>query len=155
MRGPEGRRSSPAAFALALFMGAAGFAHFAFPQAYERIVPRLLGDPAFWVRWSGIAEIACAALLAGPRTRRVSALATMGVLVVIFPANVKMALDGGIAEQPFPLGSPLVAWGRLPLQVPILVWAWKVAAAARDRRPTALEAPSAPCHPGCPPAPET
>ena len=119
------------AFALAGFMVAAGLAHFVFPNAYRRIVPRLVGDPAFWVRWTGVAEIACAGLLIGPRTRRVGALATAALLVVVFPANVKMALDGGIAGQPFPLGSPVVAWVRLPLQVPLVLWAWRVAAAGR------------------------
>ena len=111
----------------------AGFAHFAFPRAYQRIVPRLVGHPAFWVRWSGVAEIACAGLLIDRRTRRAGALATIGVLLAVFPANVKMALDGGIPGQPFPLGSPVVAWARLPLQVPMVIWAWRVAAAAGNR----------------------
>ncbi len=114
----------------------AGTAHFVFPRAYQRIVPRVVGDPAFWVGGSGVAEIACAALLLHPRTRRVGALAAMAVLLAVFPANVKMALDGGIAGEPFPLGSPVVAWARLPLQVPLVVWAWRVAGGAR--RPAAI-----------------
>ncbi len=108
----------------------AGLAHFAFPQAYQRIVPRLVGHPGFWVRWSGVTEIACAGLLIDRRTRRTGALGTIAVLFAVFPANVKMALDGGIPGQPFPLGSPVVAWARLPLQVPMVIWAWRVAAAA-------------------------
>ncbi len=52
---------------------------------------------------------------------------SMGLLVVVFPANVKMALDGGIEGYGFPLGSPVVAWLRLPLQIPLVVWAWRVA----------------------------
>jgi len=109
----------------------AGLAHFAFPRAYQRIVPSLLGDPAFWVRWSGVAEIACAGLLVDRRTRRVGALATVGLLLAVLPANVKMALDGGIPGRGFPLGSPWVAWARLPLQVPLIIWARRVA--NRDR----------------------
>ena len=115
--------------ALAAFMLVAGLAHFAVPRAYERIVPRLLGDPAFWVRWSGVAELACAALLVDRRTRRVGALATVAVLVAVFPANVQMALDGRI--------HPVVAWGRLPLQIPLVLWAWEVAAAAGASPPAA------------------
>jgi uncharacterized membrane protein len=111
-------------------MVVAGLAHFAVPRTYERMVPRALGDAGLWVRWSGIAEIACAGLLVDRRTRRVGALATIALLVGVFPANVKMALDGGIPGKPFPLGSPVVAWARLPLQVPMLVWAWRVATAA-------------------------
>lgn len=123
-------RRSRTAFALVVFMLLAGLAHFAFPQTYQRIVPRFLGDPAFWVRWSGVAEIACAGLLIDRRTRRAGALATIAVLFAVFPANVKMALDGGIPGRSFPLGSPVAAWARLPLQVPMVIWAWRVAAAA-------------------------
>jgi uncharacterized membrane protein len=100
-------------------MTVAGLAHFVVPRPYERIVPRVLGDPALWVRWSGVAELACAALLLDRRTRRVGALATVAVLVAVFPANVQMALDGHV--------HPVVAWGRLPLQVPLVLWAWRVA----------------------------
>ncbi len=113
----------------------AGLAHFAFPRPYERIVPRVAGDPAFWVRWSGVAEIACAALLVRPRTRRIGGLATITLLLAVFPANVKMALDGGIPGEGFPFGSPVMAWARLPLQVPMVLWAWRVAAAAGGRPP--------------------
>ena len=105
----------------------AGLAHFAFPKPYERIVPEGVGNPTFWVHASGVAEIACAALVAGRRTRRFGAWATVVVLLAVFPANVKMAVDGGIVGRPFPLGSPVVAWGRLPVQAPLVIWAWRVA----------------------------
>ncbi len=124
---PSTRASARAALALAAFMLVAGLAHFAAPRAYQRIVPRLLGDPAFWVRVSGVVELACAGLLLDRRTRRIGALATVAVLLAVFPANVQMALDGGIPGRPFPLGSPVVAWARLPLQIPIVLWAWRVA----------------------------
>jgi uncharacterized membrane protein len=113
------RRSSASALSLAGFLLVAGAAHFVVPRSYERIVPDVLGHPAFWVRWSGVAEIACAGLVAHPRTRRVGALAAAGVFIAVFPANVKMALDGGA-----PWG---LAWARLPLQVPLIVWARRVA----------------------------
>ena len=109
----------------------AGAAHFVIPKAYQRIVPRVLADPAFWVRWSGVAEIGCAALVACPRTRRFGATLATVLFVAVFPANVQMALDGGVPDQPFPWGSPVVAWLRLPLQLPLIFWAWRVAAATR------------------------
>jgi len=130
MKNSRGARS---AFGLAAFLLVAGLAHFVVPRSYERIVPRVLGNPAFWVRWSGVAEIVCAALIAHPRTRRPGALAAVAVLVAVFPANVQMALDGGIPGEGFPLGSPVVAWARLPLQVPVILWAWRV---ARSAEPT-------------------
>lgn len=98
-----------------------------FPRAYQRIVPRALGDSAFWVDVSGVAELGCAALVALPRTRRFGGLAAAGLFIAVFPANVQMALDGGIPGEPFPWGSPVVAWLRLPLQVPLVLWAARVA----------------------------
>jgi len=136
------RLSSTAAFGLAGFLLIAGAAHFVVPRSYERIVPRIFGDPAFWVRWSGVAEIACAGLVAHPRTRRGGALAAVGLLVAVYPANVQMALDGGIAGEPFPLGSAAMAWARLPLQIPMILWAWKVAQDARPRTASAMYGPS-------------
>lgn len=123
----QSRRSSGSALALASLLAVAGAAHFVVPDSYRRIVPQLLGDPAFWVRWSGVAEIGCAALVAHPRTRRAGAYAAVAVFVAVFPANVKMALDGGISGASFPLGSAAVAWARVPLQVPLIVWSWRVA----------------------------
>ena len=63
-------------------------------------------------------------------TRRAGALGTIAVLLAVFPANVEVALDGGIPGRPVPLGSPVVAWARLPLQVPKVIWAWRVAPTA-------------------------
>ena len=110
------------AVSLAALLAVAGAAHFVIPRPYERIVPEVFGDPAFWVRWSGVAEIACAGLVVHPRTRRVGALAAAGLFIAVFPANVKMALDGGV-----PAG---LAWARLPLQVPLVLWAYRVARTA-------------------------
>lgn len=109
----------------------AGAAHFVVPRSYQRIVPQILGDPAFWVRWSGVAEIGCAGLVAHPRTRRAGGLAAAVLFVAVFPANVQMALDGGLAGTSSLFGSAAVAWARLPLQIPLIVWAWRVARTAQ------------------------
>jgi uncharacterized membrane protein len=124
--------SSVTALTLSAFMLVAGMTHFAFPRSYQRIVPRLVGDPAFWVRWSGVVEVVCAGLLLDRRTRRVGALATTAVLLAVFPANAKMALDGAIPGEPFPLGSPVVAWARVLVQIPLVVWAWRVSNASPE-----------------------
>ncbi|MGH9225608.1 MAG: DoxX family protein [Acidimicrobiales bacterium] len=97
-------------------------------------MPQLVGDAAFWVRWTGIAELACAGLLVDRRTRRIGALSTVAILIAVFPANIKIAVDGGIPGQPFPLGSAAVAWARLPLQLPLILWAWRVGAQPAGRR---------------------
>ncbi|MGI9032746.1 MAG: DoxX family protein [Acidimicrobiales bacterium] len=113
--------------ALAALLGGAGVTHFVAPEAYRQIVPRALGSPATWVRLSGLSELGCAALVVVPRTRRVGGWLAAGLFIAVFPANVKMALDGGIPGRGFPLGSPVVAWARLPLQVPLVAWAATVA----------------------------
>ncbi len=115
-------------------MVGAGTSHFVIPASYARIVPSVVGadNARAVVLVSGAAEIAGGVLLALPRTRRLGAWLTAGLLVAMFPANVQMALDGGIPGKGFPLGSPVVAWLRLPLQVPLVWWAL---VHARPRQP--------------------
>ncbi|HEX4754124.1 MAG TPA: hypothetical protein VH661_00025 [Candidatus Dormibacteraeota bacterium] len=109
---------------LAALIGGSGVLHLVAPRFYRRIVPApLKRRQAEVVAASGVAEIACALLLLYPRTRRSAAQATAILLVAVFPANVQMALDGGYPDAPFPANSRLGAWLRLPLQVPLVLWA--------------------------------
>ena len=111
--------------ALATLLLGTGALHFLGTSSYEAIVPPALGrgHARALVLGSGAAEIAAGALLAFHRTRRLGAGLAAGLFVVVFPANVQMAVDGGIAGAGFPLGSPVVAWLRLPLQAPLVWWA--------------------------------
>ncbi len=68
-------------------------------------------------------ELALAAGIAVPRTRRTAALAAAGFFVGVFPANVQMALDW--RDRPAP--QKAAAYGRLPLQLPLVLWARSVA----------------------------
>jgi uncharacterized membrane protein len=103
-------------------MVGAGILHFVIPDTYATIVPPALGDARTVVHVSGLAEVAAGALLARTRTRRLGAWCTAGVLVAVFPANVQMALDARPGGQGWTT-SVLVAWLRLPLQVPLVLWA--------------------------------
>ena len=47
------------------------------------------------------------------------------LFVVVFPGNIKMALDSRPGGRSW-TGKPAVAWGRLPLQVPLVAWALAV-----------------------------
>ncbi|GHB58896.1 membrane protein [Streptomyces viridiviolaceus] len=117
-------RSERSPLLLAGLLAAAGVAHFARPRTFEAIVPRSLpGTPRAWTYASGAAELALAAGLALPRTRRTAALATTAFFAGVFPANVKMAVDW--RHRPAPLKA--AAYGRLPLQVPLVLWARGVA----------------------------
>jgi uncharacterized membrane protein len=113
----------PGARALAALLTATGVAHLAVPAAFDATVPRgLPAPPRFWTLASGVAELAVAAAVAAPRTRRAGAAAAAGLFVAVFPANVQMARDG--SDRPRALRA--LAWARLPLQVPLVAWALAV-----------------------------
>ncbi|MFD3333812.1 DoxX family protein [Streptomyces sp. NPDC058700] len=113
---------SPARSALLLagLLASAGVAHFVAPKQFDAVVPRSLpGDPRTWTAASGAVELALAAGLALPATRRVSAQAAALFFVGVFPANVKMAYDW--RNRPAP--AKALAYSRLPLQIPLILWA--------------------------------
>ncbi len=114
----------PAFAPLSLLLAAAGVLHLLEPDPFASIVPSQLGDPVPWVYASGVAEIACAAGLAAARTRRFAGLATAALFVAVFPANVQMAVtavrtDASTLTQ-------VITLARLPLQVPLVLWALAV-----------------------------
>ncbi|GHD87644.1 MauE/DoxX family redox-associated membrane protein [Streptomyces naganishii] len=123
-------RSERSSLLLAGLLATAGAAHFAAPRQFDGIVPRALpGSARAWTYASGAAELALAAGVALPRTRKAAALATAAFFVGVFPANVKMAVDW--RRRPAPQRA--VAFGRLPLQVPLVLWARGVAKSAESR----------------------
>ncbi len=100
-----------------------GALHFLRPKPFDSIVPRALpGSPRTWTHASGAAELACAAAVAHPRTRRTGALATAVLFAAVFPANVKMAVDFRARPRALRYG----AYVRLPLQIPLVMWALRV-----------------------------
>ena len=107
---------------MAAFLLGAGATHFIFPRFYEAIVPRWAGSPKVHVVWSGLAELLAGTLLAVPGTRRVGAWLALVLLVVVYPANVQMAIDAG---RPKDLET-LAVWLRLPLQLPMWRAAWRL-----------------------------
>lgn len=110
---------------LAVLMMAAGSLHFVIPRSYQRIVPRFLGHAPLLVAASGVAEIVSGVLLAVPRTRRIGAVMALTIFLLVWPANIQMALDGGPPDTASMTGSAGLAWIRVPLQIPLLVWAWR------------------------------
>ena len=122
---PVARRDLPA-LALAALLGTSGALHLRRPGIFRPLIPRTLGNPDPWVLGSGVAELACAAALAVPATRRLGGLASAALLVGVFPGNVTMAVRSRPDARSW-AGKPVVAWGRLPLQVPLIAWAVAVA----------------------------
>ena len=119
------RRHGPAV-ALAALLGTSGVLHLRRPGIFRPLIPRTLGDPDPWVLGSGVAELACAAALVAPPTRRLGGWASAALLVGVFPGNVTMAVRSRPDARAW-AGKPAVAWGRLPLQVPLVAWAVSVA----------------------------
>ena len=120
------RKASP--YLLAAVIGGSGVLHLVWPDFYERLIPPLLGSPRAWVYGSGVVEIACAAALVVPRTREKGALATAALLVAVFPGNVYLAFEPGDVPR-------WAAIARLPLQVPLVLWALQVWRTARRGQP--------------------
>ncbi|MER6025987.1 DoxX family protein [Streptomyces sp. NPDC001851] len=121
-------RSERSPLLLAGLLAAAGVAHFATPRPFDATIPRWLpGSPRAWTYGSGVVELALAAGIAAPRTRPVAARVAAAFFVGVFPANVQMAADW--RHRPAPLRTAALA--RLPLQVPLVLWARGV---ARDEK---------------------
>ncbi|MYW00621.1 hypothetical protein [Streptomyces sp. SID3343] len=123
--------TSSSARALVALLAGAGVTHFVLPRPFDAIIPGALpGRPRTWTHLSGAAELALAAAVAVPRTRRIGALASATFFVAVFPANVKMARDWN--DRPALRRS--AAYARLPLQVPLVWWALRVARAGAPGR---------------------
>jgi uncharacterized membrane protein len=100
------------AWVVAAAFSVSGVVHVVHPSTFTSIVPGFLPLPAALVVVSGVAELVCAVGLW--RQRRWAGIASALLLLVIWPANLQMALDGrGTAE--------VIEWVRLPLQIP-LIW---------------------------------
>ena len=130
-------RRPGAAHLLAGFLSAAGAAHLVVPDAYQRLIPSVLPSPKVWVYASAVAELACAAALVAPRTRRTAGWATAALFVGVFPGNLTMAADA-VGRGPV---YRAIAYGRLPLQVPLVWWAVAVARSAPRTGRTANPGP--------------
>lgn len=103
-------RAAPSAVAGAFALS--GVVHLVRPRVFVAIVPRVLPAARPLVLLSGVAELVCAA---GLLTRqRWAADASTALLLVVWPANIQMALDARRSRW--------LTWARVPLQLP-LIWA--------------------------------
>jgi uncharacterized membrane protein len=120
------RSASPYLLAAVLF--GAGALHFVMPKPYDDLIPSWLpGSARSWVYGSGVVELAAAVGVAVPRTRRVAATGTALLFVAVFPGNIEMAVHPGDTPR-------WLALARLPLQIPLVLWALQVRRAAQSTR---------------------
>lgn len=119
MRFPQTRAAG-----LAALLAGAGASHFMVPGIYGAMIPKALpGSAHAWALGSGVTELAVAAAIALPATRRYGALAAAALFVGVLPANVKVAIQARKSDSvAYRAGTIL----RIPLQAPLLAWAWQV-----------------------------
>jgi uncharacterized membrane protein len=103
-------------------MVAIGVAHFVRPEPFVLIVPEVLPAKLALVYISGAFEILGGLGLILPATRRHAAWGLVLLYLAVFPANINMAIND------IPMNgehvAPLMRWGRLPLQLVLIAWAF-------------------------------
>jgi uncharacterized membrane protein len=112
--------------------GVSGVGHLLNPSAFLWLMPPWLPWHIELIYLSGVAELLAAlGLLA--RWRLAPAF-TVAVMLAVWPANWWFAFDtlaGGDVV------TSVIAWLRLPLQIPLIVWAWRSPVRPRKGSPEA------------------
>ena len=114
----------------ALFFVGAGINHFAMTGFYLRMMPTYLPWPLELVQITGVAEVVLGGLLLIPAKAPAAAWGLILLLIVVFPANVQMALH----PETFPEFGRTALWLRLPLQGVLIAWAWWYTGSPDTRR---------------------
>jgi uncharacterized membrane protein len=109
---------------LAAGFAASGVVHLVKPDVYKPLMPKAVPAHHEVIIGSGIAELALAVGLLHPRTRRLAGWGSVGLLLGVYPANLKMAND---ARKSSKSAFKVAAFGRLPLQLPMIRVALKAA----------------------------
>lgn len=101
-----------------------GTLHFLRAKTFESIVPpRLPGSPRLYNFASGAWEIATGYLLTDRATRESGGASAAALFLAVWPANMYHAWIERDARWPKKLYHII----RLPLQIPLIRYAWKIA----------------------------
>jgi uncharacterized membrane protein len=118
---------------LAVFLLAAGTAHFVVPDEFLAQTPTWLPARTAIVYVSGIVELLLGVALLVVRARRETlGWVVAAFFVLVLPGNVHQAVSGTPA---FGLDTDAARWGRLAFQPVLVWWAWwstRVPAAGPD-----------------------
>ena len=100
-----------------------GSLHFLATNRYMAIMPPSFPAHRTLVLLSGAAEIAGGlGILTPNRTiQRIAAWGLVALLIAVMPANIYMVTN----HANFPTIPLWVLWLRLPLQLPLIYWAWR------------------------------
>ena len=97
---------------MGIFYISIGISHFTSPIWYVQIVPPYLPYKLELVYISGIFEILFGGMLLFKKTRFLAGWGLILLLIAVYPANIYLAQTNGAAMNT----TPLIAWGRLPVQ---------------------------------------
>jgi len=116
---------TPSLVVTAVVFVIAGVLHFLMPRLYLAIMPSYLPRPLLLVYLSGLFEALGGLGLLLPATRTAAAVGLILLLLAVFPANVEM-LRLAQARGASPAFQAAL-WLRLPLQLLLIWWVWRVA----------------------------
>jgi uncharacterized membrane protein len=106
----------------ALLLIAAGLNHFWNPKFYLQIMPPYLPFHLELVYISGLFEVLGGVLLLFTKTQNTGVWVSIATLVLVYPANLHMALNAGA----YPNIPTWILWLRLPLQALLIWWAYSL-----------------------------
>lgn len=113
---------------MASFLGGMTVLHLVEAETFEAMVPTWLpGSATTWNLLATAGEGASAVLLARRRTARTGGYMAAATFVGVFVANVEAARTGGYPMFSGWLSTRTAAIARLPLQVPLVLGALRVA----------------------------
>ncbi|GEO11140.1 hypothetical protein SAE01_36360 [Segetibacter aerophilus] len=115
---------------MAVLYIAAGINHFRSPKFYQKIMPPYLPYSYPLIYISGFFEAFLGILLFFDKTRNLAAWGLVVLLIAVFPANVQMLVDYIRENNP----RFWVAIARLPLQLPLIWWAYSFTDRRNNRR---------------------
>lgn len=97
---------------MGIFYISIGISHFTSPIWYVQIIPPYLPYKLELVYISGLFEILFGGMLFFKKTRFLAGWGLILLLIAVYPANIYLAQTNGAAMNT----TPLIAWGRLPVQ---------------------------------------
>ena len=121
---PQRDAGKTLAYRIAAMLFGVGNLHFVAPKPFDGIIPvELPGSPRFYTYASGVAELVIGALLLPLQTRRLAALAAAALFLAVLPGNINMVRLWW--DKPWLMR--ILALARLPLQIPMITTALKIA----------------------------
>lgn len=114
---------------LGILLLIAGSAHFLAPAGFDAIIPPILPfEPRLWTYLSGAAELTIGASMFAPMSktlfgkpvRQLGVWCAFALFVLVYPANIYMAIDYADRE----IMDRVVSIARLPLQFGLFYWCW-------------------------------